>query len=199
MQSKSSVSGSIPDKKFWAICLVLGQFIVIISSFFWKTNGRHMLNGSVMVFFSTLFLAIGMVGLFDILKPKMPIYSRLGFLYGMYGIFGGVGFAFEGLYSNVFNASERIGIEAFKLFPTQMNLVLYWSGPAFPITFLILGIVYIRAKVVKWWVGILLSLGGITFPISRILRNEWIAHLNDVILFIPLCIIAYQFWNNAEQ
>ncbi|RFS16290.1 hypothetical protein [Emticicia sp. C21] len=194
MQSKSSVL----DKKFWAICLVLGQFIVIISSFLWKENGRHSVNGSVLVFFSTLFLAIGMVGLFYVLKPKMPIYSRLGFLYGMYGIFGGVGFAFEGLYSSALNISDTIGLEAFKSFPTQMNLVLYWSGPAFPLTFLILGIVYIRVKVVKWWVGVMLSLGGITFPISRILRNEWIAHLNDVILFIPLCIIAYQFWNDAE-
>src|SRR6218665_449063 len=105
MQSKATISGSLADKKFWAICLVVGQFIVITSSFFWKVNGRHSINGSVLVFFSTLFLAIGLVGLFDILKSKMPIYSRLGFLYGMYGIFGGVGFAFEGLYSDILNIS----------------------------------------------------------------------------------------------
>ncbi|GAB3524108.1 hypothetical protein [Emticicia fontis] len=198
MQSKSSVSEKVLDKKFWAICLVSGQLIVSISSFFWKANGRHSVNGSVLVFFSTLFLSIGMMGLFDALKSKMPIYSRLGLLYAMYGIFGGVGFAFEGLYSATLNISDKIGFEAFKFFPTQMNLVLYWSGPAFPLTFLILGIVYIRAKVVPWWVGVLLSSGGITFPISRILRNEWMAHLNDIILFIPLCIIAYQFWNAHE-
>lgn len=195
MQSKLSVF----DKKFWAICLITGQSIVIISSFFWNNNGRHTINGSVMVFFSMLFLAVGMVGLFDKLKAIMPVYSRLGFFYAMYGIFGGVGFAYEGLYSNVFSVSQKIGIEAYQLFPTQINLVLYWSGPAFPLTFLFLGIGYIRAKVVKWWVGVLLSVGGVTFPISRILRNEWLAHLNDIIMFIPLCIIAYQFWNDTEQ
>ncbi|RYU97582.1 hypothetical protein [Emticicia agri] len=199
MQLKSPASDSVFDKKFWAICLVTGQFMVILSSFFWKDNGRHSVNGSVMVFFSTLFLAMGMIGLFAILKSKMPVYSRLGFLYAMYGIFGGVGFAFEGIYSGTLNISDKIGLEAFKAFPTQMNLLLYWSGPAFPLSLLILGIVYIRTKVVKWWVGVLLSLGGITFPISRILRNEWLAHLNDMILFIPLCIIAYQFWNATEQ
>ncbi|MBA4850871.1 hypothetical protein [Emticicia sp. BO119] len=194
MQSKSSIL----DKKFWAICLVSGQLIVIISSFFWKENGRHTINGSVLVFFSMLFLAIGLIGIFDSLKPKLPVYSRLGLLYVLYGIFGGIAFAFEGLYSDIFNISDKIGVEAAKLYPTQLNLVLFWSGPAFPLSLLVLGIVLTRTKLVRWWVGTLLSVGGVTFPVSRILRIEWLAHLNDLILFIPLCIIAYLFWNTNE-
>lgn len=190
MQSASSFT----DKKFRAICLVLGQLIVTISSFFWQENGRHTINGSVLVFFSMLFLSIGFIGLFDLLKQKLPLYSRLGFLYAMYGIFGGTAFAFEGLYSDIFNISDKIGVEAARLYPVQMNLVLFWSGPAFPLSLLILGIVLARTKTVKWWVGTLLSLGGITFPISRILRIEWLAHLNDILLLGVFYIIASTFW-----
>ncbi|MFN8344562.1 MAG: hypothetical protein U0X91_06150 [Spirosomataceae bacterium] len=186
------------DYRFWAISLVLGQLLLAATSFFWKSNGRYSVNGGTLMELSMLFWAIGMMGLFDVLKEKTPFYARLGLLYAMYGIFGGVAFAFEGVYSEIFNVSDKIGAEAHQLFSTQMNILLFWSGPAFPLSLLILGIVYIRTKSFSRWVGALMALGAVAFPLSRISRTLWIAHLSDLLLLLPVCLIAYSFWTKNK-
>lgn len=186
------------DYRFWAISLVLGQLLFSLTTFFWKTNGRYSVNGSTVMEMAMLFWAIGIIGLFEVLKEKTPIYARWGLLYAMYGVFGGVAFAFEGVYSEIFNVSDKIGVEAHKLFPTQMNILLFWSGPAFPLSLLVLGIVYIRTKSFSWWVGLLIALGALAFPLSRISRTPWIAHVSDLLLLMPVCVIAYSFWKKEK-
>lgn len=188
----------ITDNKLYGLGITLAQLITILSTFIWNENGRHSINGSVLVFFSSFLWVFGFLGLFELLKKKYPIYSRVGLVYAIYGAMGGVAFAFEGLYSVIFNVSDKIGVEAAELFPLQMNLVLFWAGPAFPLTLLIYGIMLVISKKFKYWVGVLISLGGILFPISRILRISWVAHLDDIILLIPVLFIANVLWNNEE-
>jgi hypothetical protein len=68
--------------------------------------------------------------------------------------------------------------------------VFWLSGPAFPISILILGIMLSVKKAVPVWCGILLSLGGLLFPVSRILRIESVAHVVDLLMLIPAWYIA---------
>lgn len=182
------------DYRFWAISLFSGQGLFALTTFFWKENGRYTITCSTLMEIAMLFWAIGLIGLFEVVKQKMPIYARIGLLYAMYGVFGGVAFAFESVYSEIFNLSDKIGVEAQKLYPIPMNIMLFWSGPAFPLSLLILGIVYIRTKSFPWWVGVVLALGAVAFPLSRIFRTEWIAHVADVLLLLPVGLIAYSFW-----
>jgi hypothetical protein len=177
------------DKCFWYVCLIIGQSLQLISTFFWNENGRHSIDGPVLIILAMVFWAVGFIGLFDLFREKLPWYSRIGLPYAFYGCLGGAAFGFEGLYSAIFNVSDKIGVEAHGRFPLQMNLVLFWAGPAFPLTLLVLGILMVIKKIAPWWIGSLMSLGAIAFPLSRIMRIQNVAHLADVLLFAPLILL----------
>jgi hypothetical protein len=189
------------DKLFRFTCLVIGQLLHLTSTFFWNEDGRHSVDASVLIILAMVFWAIGFIGLFDLLKEKLPWYSRIGLLYAFYGCLGGIAFGFEGLYSAIFDVSDKIGIEAYSKYPVHMNLVLFWAGPAFPLTLLVLGIVIAFKKVVPISIGAMMSMGAIAFPVSRIMRIQTVAHLADLLLLIPLIfLLAHAFQNrNARQ
>jgi hypothetical protein len=181
------------EKLFQGICMTTGQVLVFASTFFWNDNGRYTVDGAVMIIIAMVFWIIGFIGLFDLLKEKSPWYARLGLWYAAYGCLGGIAFGFEGLYSAIFDISDKIGIEAYEKFPLHMNIVLFWAGPAFPLTLMILGIMLIVRKIGNPWINLLFTLGGIAFPISRISRIEWIAVIADILLLIPVVVISMQF------
>lgn len=81
---------------------------------------------------------------------------------------------------------DKIGLEMLAQFPVQTNLILFWAGPAFPLSLLVLWFMMIVRRVQPAWIGALIVLGAIAFPASRISRIEWVAHIADSILLIPL-------------
>jgi hypothetical protein len=183
------------DRRFWFLCLIIGQSIETLSTFFWLDTGRHTINGSVLVILGMVFWMAGFIGLFEFFKEKNPWYSRIGLLYAFYGCLGGVAFGFEGFYSEAIG-DTKIGVDIFAQFPLQTNLVLFWAGPAFPLSLLLLGIMMIVRKVQPTWISILIIVGAVAFPISRISRIEWVAHLADVILLLPLCVLYIKTYRN---
>lgn len=184
----------VADRRFTAVMLVIGQILFVITTFLWEENGRYSINAGTLMVFSMLFWTIGFYGLFDWIKEKLFVYSRIGLIYALYGIAGGFAFAFEAVYTEAFNLPGKISVEAHKLYPVQMNLVLFLSGPAFPLTLLILGIMLAVTGKVNWITGILFAFGGISFPLGRILRIQWVSHLTDLILLIAVSMIALKMW-----
>jgi hypothetical protein len=178
------------DHIMYAVSLITGQLLSLISVFFWNDSGRHSAGGAVLTILAMVFWSYGFVGLFNLFKNRNPWYARIGLLYAFYGCLGGIAFGFEGLYSVIFEASDKMGVEAHSRYPLHMNLVLFWSGPAFPLTLLVFGIMYIVRKMGPWWIGLLFCIGAIAFPISRISRLDYIAHVADSLLLIPLIFIS---------
>lgn len=176
------------ESRFGLICLVAGQTLHALSTFYWLDSGRHSVNGSVLIILAMVFWAAGFPALFDRVKNRW--YRSIGLLYAIYGCVGGIAFGFEGLYSAIFNVSEKMGVDAYALYPLQMNLVLFWAGPAFPLSLMILGIVFLVQHTRPWWVSALIIIGAILFPVSRILRIEMVAHVADLTLLLPLGILA---------
>jgi hypothetical protein len=176
-----------------SITLVIGQLLSAASVIFWNNEGRHTITAAVLTILAMVFWSYGFVGLFSLFKEKSPWYARVGLLYAFYGCLGGIAFGFEGLYSTIFNVSDKIGVAAYNQYPLAMNLVLFWAGPAFPLTLLVFGIMFMVKRIGPWWIGLLLSLGGLAFPLSRISRIDYIAHMADLLLLIPLVLIAVEF------
>jgi hypothetical protein len=133
----------------------------------------------------------GLIGLFGLLCTKMPRYATLGLVVAIYGAVGGAAFSFEGLYTAAFAISQEQAIAIWSAQPLPFNLTLFWPGPLFPLSLLVLAINLTRTKTVPLWAGLLLALGAIAFPVSRIPRIEWIAHSVDLLLLIPA---AYLGW-----
>jgi hypothetical protein len=77
-------------------------------------------------------------------------------------------------------------------YPATSQILLFASGPLFPLSVFVLGIMLIVKKAVQTWIAVLLCVGAILFPVSRIPRVEWLAHIADIIFFIPCCSIAIE-------
>jgi len=103
---------------------------------------------------------------------------------------GGISFGLEGMFAEMFNISHPAMLQALAQHPVAANIVFWLPGPAFPISILILGIMLCVKKVVPVWCGIILSVGGLLFPVSRILRIESVAHVVDFLMLIPAWYIA---------
>jgi hypothetical protein len=190
---------SYHDRLLYGYSLIVGQGMLTLSSFFWNEGGNYSVNGSTILILAMVFWAIGFIGIFGSFKSRFPLYSRVGLIYAFYGCVGGIAFGYEGFYSTILGVTEKIGLEAYARFPVQANLVLYWAGPAFPLTLIILGVLIVWKKIYPRFVGAIIFVGAVGFPVSRILRIMWVAHVVDFILLAGVVLIALELISNEEK
>jgi hypothetical protein len=182
------------ERKLWGLSLILAPALFATSTFFWvHTNGRveYGANGGTIIAIATVFWIPAFIGLFDLVKERMPRYATWGLLVAIYGCIGGAAFGLEGLFAEAFTIPHDMRREAWAQFPTAFNLTFFWPGPLFPLSLLILGAMLIRTRSIPLWTGLLICIAAIAFPVSRIPRIDLLAHLADVLLLVPL---AYTGW-----
>jgi hypothetical protein len=185
--------------KLYAISFFLAPFLHFLSSFFWLPNGQYNVTGGTLIILGSVFWIFVFQCLFESLSDKTPRYAVLGWLFAVYGcLCGGVAFGLEGIFADIFNISHQTMLEGLGRHPLMANVIFWVGGPAFPVSVLILGIVLTRTKMVASWVGITFALAGLLFPLSRIPRNELIAHVVDVFMLIPLIYLSLQLLQNGK-
>jgi len=180
----------------WGISMILAPLLFALSTFLW-IDGQYGVSGGTLVAVGTVFWIVALVGVYDLLKDKTPAYATLGWLIAVAGCVSGANFGFAGVYNDMFDISHRHYLEQLAAHEVAANVLLFWSGPLFPLSLLVLGAVLIRTRTVPFWTGLLISIAGAAFPISRIPRIEWIAHVCDLLLFIPFCFLGLKFISGA--
>jgi hypothetical protein len=98
----------------------------------------------------------------------------------------------------MFNIPHQTMLTTLSQYPVLTNIIFWIGGPAFPISLLILGIVLARTHSVPIWVGVFIAVSGALFPASRIPRIEWIAHVVDFMMLLPLAYLAFQMMAERE-
>ncbi|SHG58890.1 hypothetical protein SAMN04488109_0960 [Chryseolinea serpens] len=179
------------SKTTGGLSLIAAPLVFATSTFFWK-EGQYGVTGGTLINLSQVPWIISFIVLFDKLKMEVPRYATVGLIIAIYGCLSGANFGFVGVFGEAFQIPHKTYLETFLHYPLSANLLLFWPGPLFPLSLLVLGIVLIRRKKVDLWLGILLCLGAIAFPLSRIPRIESVAHAVDILLAIPLVIIGYK-------
>jgi hypothetical protein len=179
------------SKTAGGLSLIAAPLVFAASTFFWK-EGQYGVDGGTLINLSQVPWIIAFIVLFDKLKMEMPRYATVGLIVAIYGCLSGANFGFVGVYGEAFQIPHKTYLETFLHYPLSANLLLFWPGPLFPLSLLVLGIVLIRRKKIPVWLGVLLCLGAIAFPLSRISRIESIAHAVDVLLAIPLVVAGYK-------
>lgn len=173
-------------RRVYALSLVAGPALFAASSFFWKTDGNYGITGSTLLVIGSIFWINGLNGLFALLECSWPRYAAWGRLAAIYGaVCGGAGFAFQGLFSELFGVSHDASLAALGAHPVVANLIFWTGGPAFPISLVVLGVVVWRSGLAPAWVGATLALGGALFPVARIPRIAMIAHGVDLLMLVP--------------
>jgi hypothetical protein len=173
----------------YGISLIMAPLLQAVSSFFW-INGEYGVTGGTILVFSMIFWIPALISLFSLVKDRFPNYAAWGLLVAIYGFISGVNFGFAGVFTEVFNIAHEKYIQELAKYPIASNLLLFQAGPLAPLSLIVLGIVLLRNKTVDFKIALLIIIGGIAFPISRISRIEWVAHIADLLLFVPLSILG---------
>lgn len=178
------------QNKIWLVSLILAPLLLAISIFFWSNGVLTGTAGWIQVLAFTFWI-LAFQGMFSLLKDKMPRYATIGFLIAIYACIGGNNFGMDGIYGEAIGIND---IDAKNVLHEKLGIggviSLYLPGILFPLSLIVLGINFIRAKTFEWWIGALLIIAAIGFPISRIPREPLLAHLVDVILILSHTLIG---------
>ena len=77
--------------KLLGASIVVAPLIFSSSTFFWK-NGEYGVTGGTILILAMIFWIPAFIGLFELLKNKMPNYTSIGFLIATYGCISGGNF-----------------------------------------------------------------------------------------------------------
>lgn len=179
------------EKTIQSIALVLAPVTFALSTFFWQ-NGEYNVYSGTLIILSMFFWIPAFLALFGILKDRTPRYATWGVWIAIFGCISGACFGFLGYVTNIFNISHTAYLEKLSQYPISSELLLFASGPLFPLSILVLGIVYLITKQMPFWIAISFCLAGIAFPLSRISRTEWIAHVADLLLLVPTIAVGFK-------
>ena len=177
--------------KLLGAALIIAPLLFGASTFFWQGEEYGITGGTLLVL-SMIFWIPAFMALFLPLTTALPVYSSIGFLLALWGCISGATFGFAGVVLEAFHISHAAYLQAAADHPLAFNLLLFWPGPLFPLSLLVLGIMLLRKRKIKRWAGILICLGTLAFPVSRILRIEGLAHLADLLLAVPLVYLGLQ-------
>lgn len=178
---------------FSGVCMIAAPLLQAISTFFWEESGQQGITGGTLVVLSIIFWIPAFIGLFDLLREKTLLYATWGRLPAIYGCVGGALFGFRDVYAATFHIAHQTELQAFSAHQWAYNLTIFFPGYLFVLSLLVLGLVLTWKRMIPWWIGVLLCLGAVAFPISRIPRIELIAHVADALLFIPFLYLGWSF------
>ncbi|HVW95455.1 MAG TPA: hypothetical protein VHA56_05775 [Mucilaginibacter sp.] len=185
--------------KLLGVTLIIAPLMFSVSTFFWE-NGEYGITAGTLMALSNVFWIPALIALFGLLKSRMPYYYAWGLLLAIYGsCVGGGSFSYLGYFATVFHISHQSYLTTLMQHPFSSGILIFWAGPVFPLSLLVLGINLIRKKAVTPWLGMMLCLGAVAFPLGRIFRIEMIAHVTDLLFTIPFVITGLQFINRPDQ
>lgn len=186
------------QKNLWISCFILAPLFISLAQFFWHDGMVSMTAGVLQVIAFTCWI-FAFQGMFHVLRQEMPKYAVYGFAVAVYACIGGNNFGVDGIYgeaiglNNLTEAGEllnKIG------WPTAFYLFI--PGGLFPLSLLWLGVQLWRNKKVSTLTGILLCLGAICFPLSRIPRIPLLAHLDNIILLTAHILVAVELFGKPQ-
>jgi len=184
-----STKSSQLEKKVEGLCFILAPLLFAASTFFWR-DGEYGMEAAILIIFSMFFWIPGLTGLFSLVRNEMPRYAVWGLWVAVFGCISGICFAFLGYLATVFNISHEQYLNSLSHYPVTSQILLFGSGPLFPLSILVLGINLMLKRSLPAWICILFCFAAVAFPLSRIPRIEWMAHIADLAMLVPSVAIA---------
>lgn len=180
------------QKNVWIVSLIFAPLLLVAAQFYWKNGLVTSTAGWLQVLAFTFWIP-AFQGMFSLLRQKMPKYAILAFLIAIYACIGGNNFGIDGVYMEAFGIYSLDEAQSMHDgFGLAKIITLYLPGALFPLSILILGICLLYSKSVPTWLGILLIIAAIGFPMSRIPREPIYAHIDNFFLLISHVVVAWR-------
>lgn len=129
--------------------------------------------------------AIAVVGLARQVEPSAPTAATVLTVLGLVGTAGGVGYGIDSIQAAVFDTGsiDESG-------NVLGALALQLPGIVFPLSLAALGLVLVHTRTVPRPLGVLLSVGALLFPASRIPGIALLAVVSDVLVVVAMVPIG---------
>jgi hypothetical protein len=160
------------------------------STFFW-TNGSYGITGGTLLALSMVPWILALCRVFGWLRAELPVYSSAGLFLAVWGAVSGACFGLADVFTTAFGIPHLIYLQVISEHSLAFDLLLFWPGPLFPLSLLVLSVILMRRRLLPAWPGVMLALGAVLFPLSRIARVEGVAHLADGLLALPFWYLGF--------
>lgn len=175
------------------VCLVIGPVLFVLSTFFWLPNGSYGATAGALIVLSLVFWIAGLLGVLDTLRVRMPVYSGLVLLVLVYGAIGGATISARGLFEETMHWTRHDSTAVLSASGLESNVVYYWSAPLFPLALLLIGAGLARTRLVPLWTAGLVCVVGVAFPLSRVPRVSWLAHVVNLMIVVAFGYLGYLY------
>lgn len=187
------------QKAVWKISLIIAPLLVAISQFYWS-NGVLGETAGVVQIYGFVFWVIAYQGMFEQLRPQYPRYATFGFMIAVLACVGGCFFGFEGLYNEALGISDTAAAgDLHAKFGTGRVVALLIPGVSNPLSWLVMAVMLWKAGKTLWWQSCIFGFAAILFPMSRIPRIPWLAHVDNALMLIAMCLISYQLFGGRNK
>ena len=159
MTNTTSRSRVLAGAAIAAPVLLLASTLAYVAS---DGLGDDPAGGAIQVYAAVAF-ALAIFGITGRLEASVPRIATALTVAGMVGVAGATGFGHDSIvfsYNPVAALSEQESAAA--------GLSLFLPGILFPLALAALGVACAKTQVGPRWAGVLLALGGLCFPVSRI-------------------------------
>lgn len=176
----------------WLASLVLAPLLLTAAHLFGNTYALNETSGWLGVLAFTVWI-LAFQGLFRLVQDRMPVYAVVGFVLAVYGCVAGTNFMVDGIYLEALGIDTVTGKnDLHARFGIGGLLAFYLPGLLFPLSFVALGISYLRTKILPPWLAVFLIVAGICFPLGRIPRIAALIHLDNVLMLVSHILIALE-------
>ena len=188
------------EAKVAGVCLILAPLLMVPNTFFEYREGRLFWAGYLGVLAYTC-LVPGLLGIARLLRRRAPRLSVVGGLLATVGTVYGAVFSAALLFAWAERAAgtpEATAVAINEVVEGRLFPALIPFGILFPVSLLLLGVGLFRTGVVPKWVGALLAIGAVLFPVGHIGESQLASHLAELLLLVPMVWLGLRSLADAE-
>lgn len=186
------------QKNLWKMSMLLAPLLLAVSQFFWS-GGVLTATAGVLQILSFLFWIFAFQGMFEQIKDAYPNYAVWGFFLAVLGCLAGNNFGIDGIYNDAFRNYIADPTAKFDAKSGTPGFIAFFLGGALaPLSWLILGILLTLKKKIPAWLGVMLVIAAVGFPLSRIPRLPWLAHIDNMLLLFSMVVMAFTLFKAKE-
>lgn len=182
------------------IAAIVGPLLLLTSTVAYIAGGNGMNDGEVggaIQVWAMIALGVAGIGLARMLESHAPRAAAVLTCLVIAGIAGGIGYGIDSIQADVHSTESLQETES-----AAAPLALQVPGLLFPVSLLTLGVMLARSGAAPKPLGVMLAIGAVMFPMSRIPDVEALAVASDAFLALALVplglsILGYR-WGSAR-
>lgn len=183
-QPRATATSVSPVDRVTAIATIAAPVLLLAASIAWLADAAE--ARAILTFWALIGFAGAFVGISRRLTLRAPTAAAIVLAFGLVGVAGGIGYATEIAMVDAFGI-DRLNDQEL----ASTYLLLRLPGLTFPLALVLSGLLGWRNGLLRPAHALVLGLGAVAFPMSRVPELPGPALIADVVLIVALVPIGW--------